>query len=99
MAITPDLAFATVADLGRRWRAKQFTAVELAEFFLQRADSIGREYNAIVTLTRETALREAAQADRDLAAGMDRGPLHGIPYGAKDLLSTKGIPTSWGAAP
>jgi aspartyl-tRNA(Asn)/glutamyl-tRNA(Gln) amidotransferase subunit A len=94
-----ELAFATIPELGRRWRAREFSAVELATFFLDRADSIGRELNAIVTLTRELGLKQAAQADRDLAAGRDLGPLHGIPYGAKDLLSTAGIPTSWGAAP
>lgn len=99
MAISPELAFATIPELGRRWRERQFTAVELAEFFLQRADTLGREFNAVVTITRELALQQATQADQDLHAGRDRGPLHGIPYGAKDLLATAGIPTSWGAAP
>ncbi len=99
MPISPELAFGTIPELGRRWRAKQFTAVELAEFFLQRAETLGREFNAIVTITRELALKQAALADQELSAGKDRGPLHGIPYGAKDLLATAGIPTSWGAAP
>lgn len=99
MAISPELAFGTLPELGRRWRAQEFTAVELTEFFLQRAESIGRELNSVVTVTRELALKQAAQADRELAAGQDRGPLHGMPYGAKDLLATAGIPTSWGAAP
>lgn len=99
MPISAELAFGTIPELGRRWRDKQFTAVELAEFFLKRAETLGREFNAIVTVTRELALKQAAQADQDLAAGRDRGPLHGIPYGAKDLLATEGIPTSWGAAP
>lgn len=99
MTIPAELAFATIPELGRRWRAGQFTAVELAEFFLHRAGTLGREFNAIVTLTRELAVKQAAQADADLKAGRDLGPLHGIPYGAKDLLATSGIPTSWGAAP
>jgi aspartyl-tRNA(Asn)/glutamyl-tRNA(Gln) amidotransferase subunit A len=99
MAVPVELAFATIPELGRRWRSKEFSAVELAKFFLERADGVGRELNAIVTLTRELALTQAEQADRELAAGQDRGPLHGIPYGAKDLLATAGIPTSWGAAP
>lgn len=99
MTIPAELAFATISDLGHRWRQHEFTAVELAEFFLQRADTLGRELNAIVTLTRDLALQQAQQADADLKAGHDRGPLHGIPYGAKDLLATAGIPTSWGAAP
>lgn len=99
MPISPDLAFGTISALGRRLREKQFSAVELAEFFLNRAETLGREFNAIVTVTRELALTQAARADQELAAGRDRGPLHGIPYGAKDLLATAGIPTSWGAAP
>ncbi|MBX6343059.1 MAG: amidase, partial [Thermomicrobiaceae bacterium] len=60
---------------------------------------VARPLNAVVTITRERALREARQAEAELRAGYDRGPLHGIPYGAKDLLATAGIPTSWGAAP
>ena len=99
MPISPELAFGSLVDLGRRWRAKEFTAVELAEFFLKRAETIGRELNSIVTVTRDLALKQAEQADKELAAGRDRGPLHGMPYGAKDLLATAGIPTSWGAAP
>ncbi|MER3487024.1 MAG: amidase, partial [Chloroflexota bacterium] len=59
----------------------------------------GRRLNAVVTITREPALREARLAEAELASGLDRGPLHGIPYGAKDLLATAGIPTTWGAAP
>jgi len=99
MPVAADLAFASLPVLGRGLRAKQFTSVELTEFFLDRLDTIGPQFNAVVTVTRERALEEAAQADRDLAAGKDRGPLHGIPYGAKDLLATRGIPTTWGAAP
>ena len=99
MAIPSDIAFASISTLGRRLRAKEFTAVELAEFFLHRLETIGVEYNAVVTVTRELALTQARQADAELLGGKDRGPLHGIPYGAKDLLATQGIPTSWGAAP
>lgn len=99
MPLSPDLAFGTIPELGRRLRERQYSAVELAEFFLKRAETLGREFNAIVTVTRELALKQAAQADQEIAAGRDRGPLHGIPYGAKDLLATAGIPTSWGAAP
>ncbi|MGE5192945.1 MAG: amidase [Deltaproteobacteria bacterium] len=99
MALPPDVAFASLPALGRGLRTKQFTSVELTEFFLDRLETIGPRLNAVVTVTRERALAEAAQADRDLAEGKDRGPLHGIPYGAKDLLATRGIPTTWGAAP
>ena len=96
MPVPADLAFASLPALGRGLRAKQFTSVELTKFFLDRLDTIGPQFNAVVTVTRERALEEAAQADRDLADGKDRGPLHGIPYGAKDLLATRGIPTSVG---
>ncbi|MEX0717749.1 MAG: amidase [Planctomycetaceae bacterium] len=99
MAVDPALAFASVGTLGKQLREKEFTAVELAEFFLDRLKKLGPKYNAVVTVTRELALAQAKQADADFAAGRDRGPLHGIPYGAKDLLATRGIPTSWGAAP
>ncbi len=76
------------------------TPTALAEYFLDRLDTVGRRLNAVVTLTRERALAEAREAERELAAGHDRGPLHGIPYGAKDLLATAPpYPTTWGAAP
>lgn len=99
MPVPDSLAFATVAELGRRLRAREFTSVEFTQFFLERLERLGPKLNAVVTVTRERALAEAQQADRELCAGHDRGPLHGIPYGAKDLLATKGIPTTWGAAP
>jgi aspartyl-tRNA(Asn)/glutamyl-tRNA(Gln) amidotransferase subunit A len=67
---------------------------------MKRLETVGRTLNAVVTITRERALEQARRAERELAAGHDRGPLHGIPYGAKDLLATSGgIPTTWGAAP
>lgn len=94
-----ELAFATVGTLGRKLRAGELRAVELAEFFLDRLERLGKSLNAVVTVTRKLALAQAERADRELAQGVDRGPLHGIPYGAKDLLATAGIPTSWGAAP
>lgn len=99
MALPADTAWATVSTLGRRLRRRECSAVELAEFFLDRLERHGRALNAVVTLTRELAVKQAREADAELAAGRDRGPLHGIPYGAKDLLATVGIPTSWGAAP
>ncbi|HEV3022610.1 MAG TPA: amidase family protein, partial [Pirellulales bacterium] len=99
MSLPPDTAWASIATLGQQLRARQFTAVELAEFFLDRVERHGKRLNAVVTVTRELALEQAAATDRELAADRDRGPLCGIPYGAKDLLATAGIPTSWGAAP
>ena len=94
-----SFAFATIRDLGAKLRAKEVTSVQLAEFFLSRLEKFGPVYNAVVRVTRDVALAQAKQADVELKAGKDRGPLHGIPFGVKDLLATKGIPTSWGAAP
>lgn len=99
MAVPVELAFAPLAVLGKKLRAGEFSSVELTRFFLDRLDRPGRRLNAVVTIADKSALREAEQADRELAAGTDRGPLHGIPYGAKDLLATRDLPTSWGAAP
>jgi aspartyl-tRNA(Asn)/glutamyl-tRNA(Gln) amidotransferase subunit A len=94
-----DLAFAPLTLLGAKLRSGEVSAVELAKFFLDRLEKHGPRYNCVVNLTRDLALAQASQADADLKAGRDRGPLHGIPYGAKDLLATKGIPTTWGCAP
>src|SRR5919202_2681818 len=97
---TGDYAFLSVRELARMLRAGETTPTRLAEYFLDRLDTVGRRFNAVVTLTRERALEEARVAERELASGQDRGPLHGIPYGAKDLLATAGgIPTTWGAVP
>jgi aspartyl-tRNA(Asn)/glutamyl-tRNA(Gln) amidotransferase subunit A len=94
-----SLSYATVIELGKLIRSGQTTPTKLAEHFIDRLESVGRQLNAVVTITRDLALEQARQAESELAAGHDRGPLHGIPYGAKDLLATAGIPTSWGAAP
>ncbi|MBI3977435.1 MAG: amidase [Chloroflexi bacterium] len=94
-----ELAFASIRDLARLIRCGETTPTALAEYFLDRLETVGRRLNAVVTITRERALREARLAEEELAAGYDRGLLHGIPYGAKDLLATAGIPTTWGAAP
>ncbi len=92
--------FATIEELGVQLREKKFSSVELTTFHLDRLERHGPSLGAVVTITRERALREAAQADADIAAGnIANRPLLGIPYGAKDLLATKGIPTSWGAEP
>jgi aspartyl-tRNA(Asn)/glutamyl-tRNA(Gln) amidotransferase subunit A len=92
--------FRTIRELGTDIRAGRLSPVALAEACMTGLDTLGRKLNAVVTITRERALEQARRAERELAAGRDRGPLHGIPYGAKDLLATSGgIPTSWGAAP
>jgi Asp-tRNA(Asn)/Glu-tRNA(Gln) amidotransferase A subunit family amidase len=94
------LAFRTIRELGEDLRSRRVSPVELTEACLHRLDTVGRQLNAVVTLTPERALEQARRAERELKNGEDRGPLHGIPYGAKDLLATSGgIPTTWGAAP
>src|SRR2546425_1270466 len=94
-----DLAFASIAELARLLRSRRTSATELAELFLERLERFGPRYNCLVTVTPERALPEAARADHELAAGKIRGPLHGIPYGVKDLLAVRGYPTTWGAEP
>src|ERR1700738_2231480 len=95
-----DFAFLSIRELGRMLRAGETTPTALAEYFLNRLDTGGRRYNAVVTLTHERAMDEARTAERELKAGHDRGPLHGIPWGAKDLLARSGgLPTAWGGAP
>jgi aspartyl-tRNA(Asn)/glutamyl-tRNA(Gln) amidotransferase subunit A len=91
--------FLPVGELARRVRARKISPVDLADAYLSRLERIGPQLNAVVTITRDRALAEARAAEREIAAGRYRGPLHGIPYGVKDLLATKGIPTTWGAAP
>jgi aspartyl-tRNA(Asn)/glutamyl-tRNA(Gln) amidotransferase subunit A len=91
-------AFSSIEELGRALRAKEVSAVELARFFIDRLEKHGEQLGAVVTITRDRALAEAETADKALAAG-DNRPLLGIPYGVKDLLATKGIPTTWGAEP
>ena len=94
-----DLAFASIPELGAMLRGGAVTAVELAELFLGRIERFDHALQAVVTVTRERALQTAAARDAELAAGIDLGPLHGIPYGAKDLLAARGYPTTWGAEP
>ena len=93
------LALASLRDLGRLLRTGETTPSALARYYLDRLDTVGRRFNAVITLTPERALREARLAEDELAAGHDRGPLHGIPYGLKDLVATAKIPTTWGAVP
>lgn len=94
-----DLAFAGIRELGALLRAGETSPTELTEFFLARLDDVGRGLNAVVTMTEDVARREAALAEAELRAGLDRGPLHGIPYGLKDIVSAVGAPTTWGAFP
>lgn len=97
MAITP---WSTISELAQALRAKEVSSVELTRFYIDRLARYGEQLGAVVTITRERAMREAEAADRELARGAAPGrPLLGIPYGVKDLLATQGIPTTWGAEP
>src|SRR4029453_4665528 len=98
--VTPDPVFMPLRELAGHVRARRVSPVELAETFLAHLEKIGPRYNAVVTVTRARALAEARRAEEEIVAGRYRGPLHGIPYGAKDLLATGGgVPTTWGAGP
>ncbi|ARK10037.1 amidase [Fibrella sp. ES10-3-2-2] len=94
-----DLAFYTVAQLGELIRTKQISSEALTQFFLTRLKTYGPTLFNVITLTEELALEQARRADAELKAGKYRGPLHGIPYGAKDLLARRGYKTTWGSVP
>ncbi len=94
-----DLAFLPVTQLAELIRQRKVTSIDLTRMYLARLKRIGPKLECVVTLTEDLALEQAARADREIAAGRYRGPLHGIPYGAKDLLAVKGHPTTWGAEP
>ncbi|HLY92770.1 MAG TPA: amidase [Candidatus Angelobacter sp.] len=97
--LSPDVLFLPVSELARRIRSRQLSPVELTESYLQRSRELGPKLNAYANLTPDLALKQAHAAEKEIAAGKYRGPLHGIPYAAKDLLTVKGIPTTWGARP
>ena len=92
-----DLAFLGVAKLGHLLRTKQLTSVELTTLCLDRLKKFDPVLKCVVTLLPELAMKQAKQADEELAAGKIRGPLHGIPWGAKDLIAVPAAPTTWGA--
>ena len=98
-ASADDLAFWPVSDLARWLRQGEITSVELTELYLDRLKRYDPVLHCVITLTEERALAQARRADEELRAGVDRGPLHGIPWGAKDLLAVRGAPTTWGATP
>ncbi|MDQ1639692.1 MAG: hypothetical protein QOF62_3031 [Pyrinomonadaceae bacterium] len=94
-----ELAFASLPQLAALIRARKVSPVELTKMYLARLKTYGPKLNCVVTLTEELALAQATEAEREIKAGKYRGPLHGIPWGAKDLFATKGIKTTWGAEP
>lgn len=93
------IAFASVGELGRWIKSKQLTSERLTRIYLDRIKRYQPMLQCIVTVTESLAIAQAQRADKEIAAGKYRGPLHGIPYGAKDLLSTKTYPTTWGSVP
>lgn len=96
-ATDDELAFLSVTELAALLRSRQVSSVELTQLCLSRMQRLDPQLHAVVTRTEELALRQAERADRELAAGGWRGALHGVPYGAKDLLAVPGYPTSWGS--
>jgi Asp-tRNA(Asn)/Glu-tRNA(Gln) amidotransferase A subunit family amidase len=94
-----QLAFSPVTQLSDLIRRREITSADLTKMYLARLEKHGEALKCVVTLTRDLALAQAAQADKDLRAGRYRGQLHGIPWGAKDLFATKGFRTTWGAKP
>jgi len=98
--VSESPVFLPIPRLAELVRSRAVSPIALAETFLDRLERIGPQLNAVVTVTRDRAMAQARRAEQEIAAGRYRGPLHGIPYGAKDLLATSGgIPTTWGAAP
>lgn len=94
-----DLAFLSVRELSHLVRTQQVSPVELTELYIGRLKRYGDRLLSVVNLTEDLAIAQAHTAEQEIKAGKYRGPLHGIPYGIKDLFSTKGIPTTWGAGP
>src|SRR3569833_4547687 len=92
-----DLAFATVGELASLLHARRVTSVALTQMYIERLKRYDSRLHFVITMTEERALAQAKAADAEIAAGRYRGPLHGIPWGAKDLLAEKGYPTTWGA--
>ena len=94
-----EVVYKPVRQLAELVRERKVSPTELTEVFLERLERIGPRYNALVTLMPDRAMEEARRAEQELASGTYRGPLHGIPYGLKDLFAAVGAPTSWGATP
>jgi Asp-tRNA(Asn)/Glu-tRNA(Gln) amidotransferase A subunit family amidase len=94
-----DIAFASVTQLSQWIEHRKLTSERLTNIYLDRLQKFDPKLHCVITLTRDLALKQARQADTEIAAGHYRGPLHGIPWGGKDLLDTAGIPTTYGAEP
>src|SRR5258708_28710787 len=97
--LSEDVLFLPVTELAKRIRSRRLSPVELTESYLERSRDVGPNLNAYATLTPELALNQAHAAEKEIAAGKYRAPLHGIPYAAKALLAVKGYTTPWGPKP
>lgn len=97
--LTEELFYLSVSELAKQIESKKLSPVELTQIYLDRSTKLGPRFNAYARLTPEIALEQAKTAEKEIQRGHYRGPLHGIPYAAKDLLSVKGVPTTWGAKP
>lgn len=97
--MTDDILYSTISELAELLKARKISSVELTKAYLDRLEKLGPRYNALATLIRKPAEKQAKEADDNFKRERVRSPLQGIPYGAKDLLATKGIPTTWGAEP
>jgi aspartyl-tRNA(Asn)/glutamyl-tRNA(Gln) amidotransferase subunit A len=97
--MTDDILYSTITELGELLKARKISSLELTKAYLARLDKLGPRYNALACLIAKPAQAQAKEADDLFQRGRVRSPLQGIPYGAKDLLAVKGIPTTWGAAP
>src|SRR5271154_2702929 len=98
-SISDDIFFAGITEINQKLTKKEFSAVELARAFCDRLETIGPRYNALALSLRKDALRDAKDVDGDIKRERLRGPLQGIPFGAKDLLAYAKHPTTWGAQP
>src|SRR5271163_4257490 len=94
-----EVFYLPVTELARRIQGKTLSPVELTQKYLERSEKLGPRFNAYARLTPELAMEQAEAAEKEIHRGHYRGPLHGIPYAAKDLLAVKGVPTTWGAKP
>jgi Asp-tRNA(Asn)/Glu-tRNA(Gln) amidotransferase A subunit family amidase len=94
-----ELSFYSIMQLASLVKNKKITSVDLTKFFLERLKKWGDTLKSVITITEDTALKQAAQADEEIKKGIYRGPLHGIPYGLKDLFAVKGYKTTWGSTP
>src|SRR5215472_13537374 len=97
--LSEDILYLPAGELSERIRRRQLSPVELTESYLERSRTLGPQLNAFARLTPDLALDQARAAEKEIAAGNHRGPLHGVPYAAKDLLAVAGYPTTWGARP